>query len=98
MPDAHITKLITRGTGNRLLDAFVRENPAMQAGMQPVTYLAGHVVYRQDRPISHAYFPVAGALALTISIHGRPGFIARWRSFLKLTSIATRHASGSVPS
>jgi CRP-like cAMP-binding protein len=73
MPDAHITRLNTRGTGNRLLDAFLREHPAMQAGMQPVTYPAGHVVYRQDRPISHAYFPIAGALALTISMRDGSG-------------------------
>jgi CRP-like cAMP-binding protein len=45
----------------------------MQAGLQSVTYPAGHVVYRQDRPIAYAYFPVAGALALTISMRDGSG-------------------------
>jgi CRP-like cAMP-binding protein len=73
MPDASIHQLNTRGTGNRLLDAFIRENPALQSALQPVAYPAGHVVYRQDRPISYAYFPVAGALALTISMRDGSG-------------------------
>jgi CRP-like cAMP-binding protein len=58
-------------SGNRLLDAFLRESSSLQSGLQLVTYPAGHVVYRQDRPISYAYFPVAGALALTV--HMRDG-------------------------
>jgi CRP-like cAMP-binding protein len=73
MADAQFTKFLARGTGNRLLDAFLRENPALQSGLQPVTYPAGHVVYRQDRPIAYAYFPVAGALALTISMRDGSG-------------------------
>jgi hypothetical protein len=47
----------TGGSGNRLLDVFLRESPAIQSAMQPVEYESGHVVYRQDKPISHAYFP-----------------------------------------
>jgi len=73
MADATLSKSIdaTSATGNRLLDVFLREHPALQSGLQPVTYPAGHVIYRQDRPISYAYFPVAGALALTV--HMRDG-------------------------
>jgi CRP-like cAMP-binding protein len=73
MPDAQNGKISTRSTGNRLLDAFLRENPALQSALQPVTYPAGHVVYRQDRPIAYAYFPVAGALAITISMRDGSG-------------------------
>lgn len=73
MADANLSKSIdaTSVTGNRLLDVFLREHSALQSGLQLVTYPAGHVIYRQDRPISYAYFPVAGALALTI--HMRDG-------------------------
>jgi len=60
-------------TGNRLLEAFLRENANLQSSLQLVTYPASHVVYRQDRPISHAYFPVAGALALTINMRDGAG-------------------------
>lgn len=55
-------------SGNRLLDVFLRENPAIQAAMQAVAYDTGHVVYRQDKPISHAYFPVSGWMSLTINM------------------------------
>ncbi len=72
MPDAHVGRSTDASiSGNRLLDAFLREHPSLQSGLQLVTYPAGHVIYRQDRPISYAYFPVAGALALTI--HMRDG-------------------------
>ena len=60
-------------SGNRLLDAFLRENPSLQSGLQLVTYPAGHVLYRQDRPISYAYFPIAGALALTVNMRDGAG-------------------------
>ena len=60
-------------TGNRLLEAFLRENTNLQSALQLVTYPASHVIYRQDRPISHAYFPVAGALALTINMRDGAG-------------------------
>jgi CRP-like cAMP-binding protein len=60
-------------TGNRLLEAFLRENANLQSALQLVTYPAGHVIYRQERPISHAYFPVAGALALTINMRDGAG-------------------------
>jgi CRP-like cAMP-binding protein len=59
------------GSGNRLLDVFLRESPAIQSAMQPVEYESGHVVYRQDKPISHAYFPVSGWMSL--AIHMRDG-------------------------
>src|SRR5687768_3717482 len=58
-------------SGNRLLDVFLREAPSIQRSMQPVSYATGHVVYRQDRPISHAYFPVSGWMA--VAIHMRDG-------------------------
>src|SRR5262245_66505854 len=60
-------------SGNRLLDTFLRECPSVQSALQLVSYPAGHVVYRQDRPISYAYFPVAGALALTINMRDGAG-------------------------
>jgi CRP-like cAMP-binding protein len=60
-------------SGNRLLDAFLRESASVQSALQLVTYPAGHVIYRQDRPISYAYFPVAGALALTINMRDGAG-------------------------
>ncbi|MGH8308888.1 MAG: Crp/Fnr family transcriptional regulator [Steroidobacteraceae bacterium] len=53
-------------SGNRVLDVFLRENPSFQTAMQPVTYETGRVIYRQDKPISHAYFPVTGWMSLTI--------------------------------
>lgn len=58
-------------TGNRLLDVFLRDNPGLQRAMQSVGYDTGHVIYRQDRPISHAYFPVTGWMSL--AIHMRDG-------------------------
>ena len=75
MADANLSKSIdaTSASGNRLLDAFLREHPAVQSGLQLAAYPAGHVIYRQDRPISYAYFPIAGALALTV--HMRDGRI-----------------------
>jgi len=75
MADANLGKSIdaTSATGNRLLDVFLREHPALQSGLQLVTYPAGHVIYRQDRPISYAYFPVAGALALTVNMRDGAG-------------------------
>lgn len=60
-------------SGNRLLDSFLRENASLQSGTQLVSYPAGHVIYRQDRPISYAYFPVAGSLALTINMRDGAG-------------------------
>src|SRR5262245_25499990 len=60
-------------TGNRLLEAFLRENTNLQSALQLVTYPASHVVYRQDRPVSHAYFPVSGALALAINMRDGAG-------------------------
>jgi CRP-like cAMP-binding protein len=56
------------GSGNRLLDFFLKENRGLQSALQLVTFRAGQVVYRQDRPISYAYFPLAGALALTVTM------------------------------
>src|SRR6185295_9273906 len=60
-------------SGNRLLDAFIRESPSIPTALQLVSYPASHVIYRQDRPISYAYFPVAGALALTINMRDGAG-------------------------
>jgi CRP-like cAMP-binding protein len=54
-------------TGNRMLDFFVRETPGLQAALQPVSYSAGHVLHRQDKPMFHAYFPLTGSIALTIA-------------------------------
>src|SRR5689334_4609298 len=56
------------GSGNRLLDFFLKENRGLQSALQLVTFRAAQVVYRQDRPISYAYFPLVGALALTVSM------------------------------
>lgn len=58
-------------SGNRLLDVFLRESPSIQRAIQLVTLETGHVVYRQDRPIAHAYFPVSGWMAL--ATHMRDG-------------------------
>jgi CRP-like cAMP-binding protein len=58
-------------SGNRLLDVFLLESPSIQAALQPVSHPAGHAIYRQERPISHVYFPLSGTLSLTI--HMRDG-------------------------
>jgi len=74
MADAQLDRTIDASTlGNRLLGAFLRENPSLQSGLHEITYPAGHVVYRQDRPISYAYFPVVGALALTVNMRDGAG-------------------------
>ncbi len=57
--------------GNRLLEVFLLESPSLQTALQPVLHPAGHTIYRQDRPVSYVYFPLDGALAL--SIHMRDG-------------------------
>jgi CRP-like cAMP-binding protein len=62
-----------RRSGNRLLDAFLLASPRLQSALQLVSYPAGHIVYRQDRPISYAYFPVTGALALTVNMRDGAG-------------------------
>lgn len=64
---------VGEGYGNRLLEAFVGEHRGLKTALQPVSFRAGQVVYRQDRPISYAYFPVVGSLAL--AIHLRDGSI-----------------------
>jgi CRP-like cAMP-binding protein len=53
-------------SGNRLLHAFLRENAGLSSALQLVTHPAGQIVHRQDTPVSHAYFPLAGSLAATI--------------------------------
>jgi CRP-like cAMP-binding protein len=58
----------TAYSGNRLLDVFVREHRGFKSALQPVTFRAGQVVYRQDRPISYAYFPTTGSLAQAINM------------------------------
>ncbi len=69
MPDGRTNKAPRAAavSGNRMLDAFLRECPGLQSALQPVSYEAGHVVYREGKPMFHAYFPVVGSLALTIS-------------------------------
>ncbi len=59
---------VGEGCGNRLLDVFIQEHRGFKAALQPVSFRAGQVVYRQDRPISYAYFPLVGSLALTINL------------------------------
>jgi CRP-like cAMP-binding protein len=58
---------VAPSSANRVLDVFLSENRGLQSALQLVSFRAGQVVYRQDRPISYAYFPLTGALALTIS-------------------------------
>jgi len=53
-------------TGNRMLDVFLRECASLRSSLQPVSYDAGHVVHRQDKPMYHAYFPLTGSMAYTI--------------------------------
>jgi CRP-like cAMP-binding protein len=60
-------------SGNRVLDVFLREAPGLQSALQTVNYTAGHVVYRQDKPMFHVYFPIVGSLALTISMRDGSG-------------------------
>lgn len=55
-------------SGNRLLHVFLRENAGLSTALQLVTHPAGQVIHRQDRPMSHAYFPLAGSLAVTIGM------------------------------
>src|SRR5262245_20699973 len=59
--------------GNLLLDAFLDENRQLKTALQLVSFRAGQMVYRQDRPISYAYFPLIGALALTINMRDGSG-------------------------
>jgi len=54
-------------SGNRMLDLFLRDSPGLQSSLQLVTYAAAHIVHRQDKPMYHAYFPLSGSMALTIS-------------------------------
>jgi CRP-like cAMP-binding protein len=56
-----------------MLDVFLREVPGVQSALQTVSYSAGHVVHRQDKPMFHAYFPVVGSLALTINMRDGSG-------------------------
>jgi CRP-like cAMP-binding protein len=56
-----------------MLDVFLREAPGLQSALQTVSYAAGHVVYRQDKPMFHAYFPLVGSFALTISMRDGSG-------------------------
>jgi CRP-like cAMP-binding protein len=60
-------------SGNRVLDVFLKEAPGVQSALQSVNYEAGHMVYRQDKPMFHVYFPVVGSLALTISMRDGSG-------------------------
>jgi len=60
-------------SGNRVLDVFLREAPGVQSALQSVNYAAGHVVYRQDKPMFHVYFPIVGSLSLTISMRDGSG-------------------------
>lgn len=62
-----------RSSGNRMLDVFLREHPALQNAVQSVTFPAGHVVCPQEESMSHAYFPVIGAIALTVYIRDGDG-------------------------
>jgi len=76
MPETRANKTTSHqatSSGNRLLDIFLREAPRLQAALQAVSHPAGHAIYRQDRQISHAYFPIAGALALTINMRDGSG-------------------------
>src|SRR5687768_2910239 len=59
--------------GNRLLDIFLQDNRGLRSALQLVTFRTGQIVYRQDRPISYAYFPVVGALALTVNMRDSEG-------------------------
>jgi len=61
------------GPGNRLLDFFLKEHRGLQSALQLVTFRAGQVVYRQDRPISYAYFPLVGAFTLTVNMRDGVG-------------------------
>src|SRR5690242_17044900 len=62
------TEVAGRLSGNRILDVFLRLNPGVRSGLQSVNYPAGRVIYRQDRPVSHVYFPVEGSVGLTINM------------------------------
>jgi CRP-like cAMP-binding protein len=53
-------------SGNRLLNVFLREHASLSSALQLVTHSAGQIIHRQDRPVSHAYFPITGSLAVTI--------------------------------
>jgi CRP-like cAMP-binding protein len=59
--------------GNRLLDYFLEENRGLKSALQQVSSRAGQVMYRQDRPVTYAYFPLEGALALTINLSDGSG-------------------------
>ncbi len=52
---------------------FSEENRQFRSALQLVSFRAGQLVYRQDRPVSYAYFPLAGAIALTINMRDGSG-------------------------
>lgn len=54
-------------TGNRMLDVFLRESPALGPALQRVSHSAGHVIHRQEKPMYHAYFPLTGSMAYTVA-------------------------------
>jgi CRP-like cAMP-binding protein len=67
MPDGRNKAVQAALSGNRLLRVFLRENAGLTSALQLVTHSAGQLIYRQDRPMYHAYFPVTGSLAVTIN-------------------------------
>ena len=67
------TDAVPGSSGNRLLDIFLQDNRGVKSALQLVTFRTAQIVHRQDRPISYAYFPVAGALALTVAMRDGEG-------------------------
>jgi len=66
MADGRIKAVQAALSGNHLLSVFLREHAGLSSALQLVTHSAGQIIHRQDRPMSHAYFPITGSLAVTI--------------------------------
>jgi CRP-like cAMP-binding protein len=66
MADGRVKAVQAALSGNRLLNVFLREHASLSSALQLVTHPAGQIIHRQDRPMSHAYFPITGSLAVTI--------------------------------
>lgn len=53
---------IVKSSGNRLLDALLRDGDKLRPHLELVNFPLGHIVCLQDRALSHVYFPIRGSL------------------------------------
>src|SRR5205823_12382646 len=56
------------GSGNRILDLLLRdESRRLLSSSQVVSMPSGYVVFRQDGPVPHAYFPTTGVFGVVVA-------------------------------